>query len=87
MDEFFSGDPARIGYDRKCKWALTNALKDQKSEGQKYEVEYNFDLLETLNVSCPSSLETYFPVSENSLRSFHQLLKYHNIKPIEQIGP
>ncbi len=77
---FLAGIPVRIGYDRKCKWALTNALKDQKSEGQKHEAEYNFDLLETLNVSCPSSLETYFPVSENSLRSFHQLLKHHNIK-------
>lgn len=71
--------PLRIGYGRKCAWALTRAYPDLKKEGKKHEADYNFDLLEGLGVSRPSELKTYFPIKEKALRSLSELLRRQRI--------
>jgi len=59
--------PIRLGYDRKCAWALTHPVPDLKSQGLKHEAAYNFDLLRLLNIREPLSLETYFPTEVRSV--------------------
>ncbi len=66
--------PVRIGWKRKCSWALTHSLPDLKKEGKKHEAEYNFDLLETLGIE-KAPLETFFPLNEKTGRSLAELLR------------
>ena len=42
---FFSGIPARVGYDRKWGRLLNYKMPDNKNLGLKHEVEYNLDLV------------------------------------------
>ncbi len=48
---FFAGIPQRIGYDRKWGFLLTDKIKDRKFLGEKHELEYNLDLLRSLNIN------------------------------------
>ncbi len=67
--------PMRIGYRKKCGWALTQSIEDQKKEGLKHESEYNFDLLKLLNVPSNGRPNPYFPLKEKDQRSLHLLLR------------
>lgn len=58
--------PVRIGWRRKCAWALTHAFPDLKKEGRKHEAEYNFDLLKPLGVEAPQEMAMHFPLSSRS---------------------
>ncbi|MBN1688202.1 MAG: lipopolysaccharide heptosyltransferase II [Candidatus Omnitrophica bacterium] len=71
--------PVRIGWDRKCPWAINHAYQDVKKKGLQHEVEYNFDLLQFLGVEKPESLKTFFPVQERSRRSLENLLRNHQV--------
>ena len=71
--------PVRIGWKRKCGWALTQSYPDRKKEGKKHEAEYNFDLLEPLGIFCPELPETFFPLQEKPRRSLDELLAHHRI--------
>ncbi|MCG8429821.1 MAG: glycosyltransferase family 9 protein, partial [Candidatus Omnitrophica bacterium] len=42
--------PRRVGYARKCGMLLTRRIAHTKQEGEKHELEYNFDLLEALGI-------------------------------------
>ena len=42
---FLAGIPARIGYDRKMGWLLTERIPHFKQEGEMHEALYNFHLL------------------------------------------
>ncbi|MFA7653150.1 MAG: glycosyltransferase family 9 protein [Candidatus Omnitrophota bacterium] len=42
---FFSGIPARVGYDRKWGILLNYKMPDKKGLGLKHEIEYNLDLV------------------------------------------
>ncbi|MBI3010640.1 MAG: glycosyltransferase family 9 protein, partial [Candidatus Omnitrophica bacterium] len=46
-----AGIPLRVGYCRKWGRLLTHRLKDCKSLGERHEVEYNLDLIETLGLA------------------------------------
>lgn len=76
---WLAGIPVRIGWDRRAAWALTKSYPDVKKEGRKHEAEYNFELLELLNIPCPSKLETYFPVPPRAEESLNKLLQHHRI--------
>jgi heptosyltransferase-2 len=76
---WLAGIPNRIGWRRKCEWALTHSLEDLKKEGHKHEAEYNFELLKFLDIECPPQLETYFPLLERERISLEELLRQHQI--------
>ena len=76
---WLAGIPVRIGYRRKCGWALTHGFADLKKEGLRHEAEYNFDLLGLLGLERPSRLETFFPVSSRARISLESLLNHHKI--------
>ncbi|HTL48238.1 MAG TPA: lipopolysaccharide heptosyltransferase II [Verrucomicrobiae bacterium] len=70
---YLAGIPVRIGWDRKCSWALTHPRKDVKSEGKKHEALYNFELLEDFGIWPPQELETHFTLSPKARRSVEEL--------------
>lgn len=49
---FLAGIPIRLGYDRKWGFLLNHKIKDQKSLGQKHEIEYNLDLIRSVGIDC-----------------------------------
>ncbi|MBU2541412.1 MAG: glycosyltransferase family 9 protein [Candidatus Omnitrophica bacterium] len=57
---FLAGIPNRLGYDRKWGFLLNKKVKDFKFLGAKHEVEYNFDLIESLAVQKQKKV---FPIS------------------------
>ncbi len=76
---WLAGIPVRIGYDRKCAWALTEAHPDLKSEGKKHEAEYNFDLLKNLRIEIPENIELFFPLKDKAHQSLNELLNHLEI--------
>ncbi len=72
--------PVRIGYKvslgnhGKNDFLLTHKIPEQKWQGKKHEVEYNFDLLKFINVSQPERLPLYFPLAEQGLNDLMQLM-------------
>ncbi|MFA6599719.1 MAG: glycosyltransferase family 9 protein [Candidatus Omnitrophota bacterium] len=76
---WLAGIPVRIGWRRKCAWALTHSLEDLKREGRKHEAEYSFDLLEFLDVPCPEKVETSVPLNDREKQSLEMLLRHHGI--------
>jgi len=70
-----AGIPRRIGWKRKCAWALTHAFEDVKKEGTKHEAYYNFDLLEPLGIFPEvAKVRAFFPCSEKNRRSVEELI-------------
>lgn len=67
--------PIRIGYRKKNAWALTHSIEDRKSEGQKHEWEYNFDLLKFLGVEKPAAAGLHFPLRQIDRSSLEFLLR------------
>jgi len=65
--------PVRIGWRRKCDWALTLALEDKKKEGLKHEAAYNFQLLQPLGVAEPPLLQAFVPLTERNACSLEEL--------------
>lgn len=87
---WLAGIPVRIGWDRRAPWTLTHVFKDVKSEGEKHEAEYNFDLLKPLGISLPVTFETYFPVkeaAEEKTRAILISLNLKNDKPLVILSP
>jgi len=76
---WFAGIPLRVGYARRAPWALTQVHPYNKKEGKKQEAEYLFELLEFLGVTPPEEIETFFPVTNRSVRSFESLRMFHKI--------
>jgi lipopolysaccharide heptosyltransferase II len=76
---WLAGIPVRIGWRRKCAWALTHSREDIKKEGKKHEAEYNFDLLEFLGVEPPDFPEVFFPLPPKAEMSLAELLRHHGI--------
>ena len=77
---WLAGIPVRIGWRRKCAWALTHSFEDIKKEGKKHEAQYNFDLLKPLGVCVPDTLETFFPLSEKARLSFEMLADHLDLR-------
>ncbi|MFA7255268.1 MAG: glycosyltransferase family 9 protein [Candidatus Omnitrophota bacterium] len=76
---WLAGIPIRIGYDRRASWALSYVHPYNKKEGKKQEAEYLFELLEPLGVTPPEEIETFFPVTDPSVRSLETLRLSHKI--------
>lgn len=75
-----AGIPQRLGWERKCAWALTHALPDMKREGLKHEAYYNFDLLAPLDITVRTGeVRAYFPLTEKNRRSFEELARHHGL--------
>ncbi len=68
----------RIGYDRKASYFLTKAIPHHKQEGDRHEVEYNFDLLKALGIA-ETSCELYMPIKKSSEEFVEQLLRQAGI--------
>lgn len=82
--------PVRIGYRKKSGWTLTHSIADQKGEGLKHESEYNFDLLQFLQVGFDKKFAPFFPLREKDKRSLSFLLRNLNrddSKPYVVINP
>jgi len=45
---YLAGIPLRVGYDRKWGFLLTHKIEDRKYLGEKHEIEYNLDLVNTV---------------------------------------
>ena len=76
---WLAGIPMRIGYERRAPWALTHVHPYNKKEGKKQEAEYLFELLGLLGVIPPKEIETFFPVTDRSVRSLESLRLFHKI--------
>ncbi len=76
---WLAGIPVRIGYARRAPWALTHVHPYNKKEGKKQEAEYLFELLEPLGITVPHKIETFFPVTDRSVRSLENLRLFHKI--------
>lgn len=76
---FLAGIPFRIGYQKK--WGFLNQLciPEQKYKGEKHEAEYNFDLLELINVSEISPLLPAIYVNERDRALFGKVLNQAGI--------
>ncbi len=75
-----AGIPRRLGWRRKCAWALTDSLPDVKKEGLKHEALYNFDLLAPLGISARAGeLRAHFPLTEKNKQSLDELLRHHGV--------
>lgn len=75
-----AGISRRLGWRRKCAWALTHSLSDVKKEGLKHEALYNFDLLRPLDITAGTQkLQAYFPRSQKNRRSLDELIAHLGI--------
>jgi len=86
-----AGIPRRLGWRRKCAWALTHSFPDVKKEGLKHEAFYNFDLLEPLEIYAQAGkIRAYVPRNEKNRRSLDELLAHrglHTKKPWVVFNP
>lgn len=81
---FLAAIRERIGYNRKAPYFLTQQIFHKKEEGQKHELEYNFDLLKTLGIS-EVSRQLYMPIRESSERFVEELLREQGIRSQDKI--
>ena len=70
---FLAGIPARVGYDRKLGFLLTDAIEDKKYLCEKHEVEYNLDLAKAAGAGVLSE-KLYFPLGEKDERAAAEIL-------------
>lgn len=59
---WLAGIPRRVGYARRLRWLLTDAVPYVKPSGDRHELEYNLDLLRRIGVE-PSSRELFVPTT------------------------
>jgi heptosyltransferase-2 len=71
---WLAGIPTRIGYRSKNYFFLTHAIEEKKWQGKRHEAEYNFDLLNLIQVQKPEPLELYFPLREEDKAALELLL-------------
>ena len=73
---FLAGVPVRVGYNRKMGKLLTKRITHFKQEGQKHEVDYNFDLLKEAGFETEGADRMPFmKTSEDERRLVDALLK------------
>lgn len=78
---FLAGIPNRIGYDRKMSFLLTKRIPHYKHKGEKHEVDYIFDLLESAGFDTyAANRMPYIVPSRRSKESVDQILKEFGLK-------
>ena len=58
----------RVGYDRKWRWLLTHRIPDDKTQGDRHEVEYTMDLIRCFGATSPTpswALPTIHPEADS----------------------
>ena len=77
---FLAGIPVRIGYDRKMGFLLTKRVPHFKHEGDKHEVDYNFNLLKHSGFNIENAdRRPYMATTENDKRLIDSLKKSFDI--------
>lgn len=71
--------PQRLGYDRKWGFLLTHKIKDEKSLGQRHEVEYNLDLVRSIGADTDDK-DISIKIRQQDLRFIEELLSKYGIK-------
>jgi len=89
---WLAGIPARIGYNRRAAWALTQVFPYDKKEGLKHETDYLFSLICASGLSAqPTELVLpYVPVTQGNRLSASNLLQHFGVandEPIAVIHP
>jgi len=75
--------PIRIGWDRRLAWALTHPFVEHKREGKRHEAEYNFELLEPLEIKILPDLHKHVHLhqSQEDKQSLIAKSPFHGQKP------
>ncbi len=81
---FLAGIPKRIGYDRKMGFLFTDKIKHLKQLGEKYESEYNFDLLKPLGIELKDR-DLYIPLKKESEDWVQELFIQKGVKHEDKI--
>ncbi len=81
---YLAGIPQRVGYDRKWGWCLTHRLADRKALGERHEVEYNLELVDSLGFST-SMPRWQLPPLEPEHTEILRLLEHQGIHPSESV--
>ncbi|MFH1398402.1 MAG: lipopolysaccharide heptosyltransferase II [Candidatus Omnitrophota bacterium] len=81
---FLAGIPKRIGYNRKMGFLFTDKIKHLKQLGEKYESEYNFDLLKPLGIELKDR-DLFIPLKKESEDWVNELFALKSIKPEDRI--
>ncbi|MEW6008946.1 MAG: glycosyltransferase family 9 protein [Candidatus Omnitrophota bacterium] len=83
---FLAGIPLRLGYERKWGFLLNKHIKDLKFQGQKHEVEYNFDLIKAIGIEKSDSV---FNISsdESDQETVDKILSEHSFMSFCALHP
>ncbi|NQT46687.1 MAG: lipopolysaccharide heptosyltransferase II [Candidatus Omnitrophica bacterium] len=81
---FLAGIPNRLGWDRKWPFLLTNRVKDEKSKGEKHEIEYNLDLVRSIGVA-PGAISIFVPETDQSRLRIKNLLQENGISDTDDL--
>ncbi|MFH1395574.1 MAG: lipopolysaccharide heptosyltransferase II, partial [Candidatus Omnitrophota bacterium] len=77
---FLAGIPERIGYDRKMDCLLTVKIQHNKQKGEKHEIDYNFDVLESIGLDTAGADKIpYIVTTEKHKTAVSLLQKKYNI--------
>jgi heptosyltransferase-2 len=84
---FLCGIPYRIGYRDGNAWLLTQALRDQRREGQKHESRYAMDLAAVLGADpvVDSSSTRLLPVDGIAREKISEIFQENGITPNEKL--
>ncbi|MFH0790275.1 MAG: lipopolysaccharide heptosyltransferase II [Candidatus Omnitrophota bacterium] len=81
---FFAGIPRRVGYDRKFGFLLTDKIKHRKQLGEKHELEYNLEMLNSLGIEAKDKA-LFMPIRPESEDWLKELLSRAGIKENENL--
>ena len=74
---WLAGIPVRIGYRTKNHVLLTHTIEEKKWQGKRHEAEYNFDLLNLIQVPKPECFELHVPLNPADKKDLEPLLPKH----------
>ncbi|NQT90816.1 MAG: glycosyltransferase family 9 protein [Candidatus Omnitrophica bacterium] len=81
---YLAGIPRRIGYDGRLPFLLTDRIRSTKHEGIKHELDYNLDMLKSLDIEAKDK-SLYVPVSDEARKHVDDLLVGSGINPDDRV--
>ncbi|MBI4353874.1 MAG: glycosyltransferase family 9 protein [Candidatus Omnitrophica bacterium] len=85
LGAWLAGIPCRVGWNRKGGWWLTHRLEDRKRLGERHEVEYNLDLVQTLGIPEAPPATPWLPVGDQEEQRISQLLGQWGVPASSQL--
>jgi len=76
---FLAGIPARIGYDKKWGFLLTERIPHAKQLGLKHEIDYTLDILKYLGIEAKDR-RLHMPLKEESEQRVSQLFDKNSVR-------